>query len=200
MLASDLNNPEFVNPTNPEELLHVEFFWKEPVLKWQSELQGKEVRGPRTAFVRIMRPGDQTSIHETPVRDDHKARWPKKWLVWQMKEGLIEGADIPGWKIDDWSELQEEQRHELKYLRFNTVEQIAGASDSQIQRLGLGGITLREKARHSLKERNRAEYAKEMEAKDKELSDMKARLAKLEALVPQVGAKQETLGLPKKDK
>jgi hypothetical protein len=82
-------------------------------------------------------------------------------------------------------------------LRFLTVEQLAGASDSQIQKLGLGGVGLREHAKMSLKERGRAEYKAEMEAKDKELAEMKERLAKLETLLP-VAGKQDTLHVPKK--
>ena len=196
MLASDLNNPEFSNPMNPEALLHVEFYWHAPIDKWQSQLQEKEVRGARIPFVRIMRPGDNTSNHETAVRDDHKRRWPQLWLAWQVKEGMIEGtADLPGWKIEEWPAIKEEQRHELKYLRFHTVEQIAGASDAQVQRLGIGGVGLREQAKIALKERNRAEYKAELDAKDKELSDMKARLAKLESMF---APKQEILTVHKK--
>ena len=86
-----------------------------------------------------MAPGNDKRVIETPVREDHKARWPAKWLAWQMREGLIEGAaaDVPGWPLKDWPELNEQQRRELEYLRFSTVEQLAGASDGQIQRLGL---------------------------------------------------------------
>jgi hypothetical protein len=36
---------------------------------------------------------------------------------------------------------------ELKYLKFMTVEQVAGASDAQISALGAGYVTLREKAK-----------------------------------------------------
>ena len=68
MLASDLNNPEFANPTNPDAMLHVEFFWAQPVNKWASDVAGKEVLGERRPFVRIMRPGDNTSIIETADR------------------------------------------------------------------------------------------------------------------------------------
>ena len=208
MLASDLNNQNFANPRNPDDMLSVVFFWKEPVDKWKSEKAGKEVRGKKQPFVRISKPGDNTSVYETAVRDDHKARWPQKWLAWQIKEGLIEGiSDVPGWKLEDWDVLKgkETQVHELKYLRFSTVEQLAGASDAQIQRLGIGGIGLREQARTSLKERSRAEYKTEMEAKEKELAEMKAQqavmmdqLKQLQALLPVAG--KETLHIPKKDK
>ena len=198
MLASDLANPEFTNPQNPDDLMHVEFYWNEPVDKWASEAAGKEVRGKRVPFVRIMRAGDNTSIMETPVREDHKGRWPRKWLAWQMKEGLIEGAgvDIPGWKIEEWDAVNknETQLHELKYMRFNTVEQLAGASDAQLQKIGIDGLGLRERARVALKERGRAEYKAEMEAKDKQLKEMQERLAKLEA----AAMNSNTLHAPKK--
>ena len=184
MLASDLNNPEFTNPSNPDDVLHVDFYMYAAIDANKSAAEGKEVRCPPVPYVRIMRPGDNTSIIETPVRDDHKARWPKRWLAFQMREGMIEGqADIPGWKIEDWSVVNPDQIHELKYLRFSTVEQIAGASDSQIQRLGLGGSGLREQARAALKEKSRAEFKAELEAKDAENQAIRDRLAALEKML-----------------
>jgi len=174
MLASDLNNPEFVNPKNPDDLLHVEFYWHEPIDEWASAEQKREVRRPRIPFVLIMRAGDNTSIIRTPVRDDHKARWPRKWLAWQMQEGLIEGnVDVPGWRLEDWPVLTPEQLHEMKYLRFSTVEQLAGASDSQIQRLGMGGIGLRERARAALKEKTEHEIEAAVAERDKELAELR---------------------------
>mgnify|MGYP001572195524 CR=1 FL=1 len=93
------------------------------------------------------------------------------------------GENIPGWKVDEWEHLTKEQIFELKYLRFHVVEQIAGASDSQVQSLGMGGLGLREQARQALKNRMGSEVRDEIAKKDKELSDMKERLAKLEALL-----------------
>ena len=197
MLASDVNNPEFMGAIhNPDAALHVQFYMHEPILKYQSEKEGKEIRGPKVPYIRMMKPGDQYSIIETAVRDDHKRRFANLWLNFQMKEGMIEGnADLPGWKIEDWPALKEDQLHEMKYMRFHTVEQLAGASDAQIQRLGMGGIGIREQARAALKARSRSEYEAEMKAKDKELDDMKGRLAKLEAML--TAPKQDTLTLPK---
>lgn len=204
MLASDLNNPEFSNPINPDSLLHVEFFWSAPVDKWKSEQAGKEVRGPRVPYIRMMKPGDQTSIIETAVRDDHKARFPRLWLAWQMKEKMIDGAadDIPGWKIEDWDVVNETQRHELKFLRFHTVEQLAGASDGQLQKMGMGGVGLRERARAAIKAKHKSEYEADIKAKDKEMQEMRdtlkkqaEQLAQLTALLP---AAKDTLTLPKK--
>jgi hypothetical protein len=202
MLASDLNNPEFVGARNPDELLQVEFYWHTQILQRKSLEAGKEVLGARIPYIRICRPGDRDTILETPVRNDHKARFPQKWLAWQIKEGLVEGVndEVPGWKIDEWPVVKADQLHELKYMRFHTVEQIAMATDAQVQRMGIGGIGLREQAKLALKERSRVEYKVEMDAKQKELDDMRERMAKMEAFMasmPAPVAKQETLTLPK---
>jgi hypothetical protein len=193
LLASDLNNPDFVGATNPDSQLYVEFYWHEPVDKWASEVktqeQGKRVvvKGERQAFVRIMRPGDQTTIIETPVREDHKQRWPERWMYWQMSEGLVDNQVVPGWRIDEWPYLMDkpELLRELKYTRFQTVDQVAGASDAQVQKMGVGGMGLREQARIDLRGHYNKEVAKQLEDKDRELNEMKERMAKLEALVMQ---------------
>src|SRR5690242_9174952 len=112
MLASDLNNPAFVGAVNPDDLLHVEFYWHEPIDKWKSEEEsGKQqrkvvVKMERMPYIRIMTPGREDLIIETAVREDHRARFPRQWLAWQLQEGLIgDQAQIPGWPIDQWEEL-----------------------------------------------------------------------------------------------
>ena len=180
MLASDMNNREFTNPLNPDDLLHVEFYMHAPLDPNKSQIAGKAVYGETVPFVRIMRPGDNTSIIETPVRNDHQARWPQRWLAFQMKEGMIEGViDVPGWKIEEWPVINESQVHELKYLRFSTVEQIAGASDAQIQRLGIGGIGLREQARQALKDKYQSAARTELETRDRQIAELKAQVSEI---------------------
>ncbi len=184
MLASDLANPEFANPQNPDKLLHVEFYMHAPVDPNKSRDLNKKVLMPEQPFIRIMKPGDNTSIIETFVREDHKARFPDKWLYFQMQQGMIDGGvDIPGWKIEEWAYLTPEQVHELKYLRFHTVEQIAGASDAQVQRLGVGGLGMRVEARKALQEKVGAGINAELAKKDAEIADMKATMARMEAAV-----------------
>ena len=105
---------------------------------------------------------------EMAVEDYHKRRFSKQWMAWQIQEGLLEGdADIPGWKIDEWAELDHAQKEELRYLRYQTVEQIAGANDTQVQRMGMGGLALREKAKRALINRTNQVAAQEIEARDK---------------------------------
>ena len=64
-------------------------------------------------------------------------------------------------------------------MRFNTVEQLAGASDAQIQRLGMGGLGLRVKAREAVKARNEAEIRKVTEKQDREIAELRAMVEKL---------------------
>lgn len=214
MLASDLANPEFVNPQNPDSQLFVEFFWHEPPGPAPQVASIPQGRLPKTPYVRIMAPGNDKSVIETAVREDHKARWPQKWLAWQMKEGLIEGAarDVPGWKLSEWNELNEGQVRELDYLRFTTVEQLAGASDAQVQRLGMGGVGLRARAQTALKNRitdaireATAKQAEEIQAlrdrdaaREKEMQEMRELVAKL-AAAPQADEKRKP-GRPRKER
>lgn len=174
MVASDLNNPAFMGPINPDTLLHVEFYMHEPEDVHKSEAAGKIVRLPATPYIRIQNPGDKTSVVESPVLERHKQRWPDKWLYFQIKEGLVEGAvEVPGWKVEEWTHLNPEQVRELKYLRFSVVEQVAGASDEQIQKLGMGGLGLREAAKQALRARMGAEVKEEMQKKDAEILALK---------------------------
>lgn len=171
---SDVSNPHFAGAQNPDDLLFVEFYMHEPEDWNKSMEQGKMVKGPSIPYIRIQKPGDKTSIIETPVREDHKQRWTQKWLYFQMKAGLISGdTSIPGWKLEEWEFLKEDQIRELKFMRFTVVEQIAGASDDQCQRLGMGGMSLREAAKRALKDRMGKEVKDAIEKKDKEMADMR---------------------------
>ena len=199
LLASDLNNPAFVGAVNPDSMLSVEFFWHEPEDVHKSEAAGKVVRLPKMPYIRIQSPGDHTSIMESPVTERHKQRWPDKWLYFQIENNMVEGAaEIPGWKIEEWTHLNPDQVRELKHMRFTVVEQIANASDAQCQKMGMSGMSIREAARQALRSRLGVELKQEMEAKDAEISALKAadaekeeRLKKMEAFMAQMMAASE---------
>ena len=171
MLASDLNNPAFVGALNPDAMVSVEFYWHEQEDVHKSEVAGKVVRLPKMPYVRIQTPGDHTSIIETPATSHHKQRWPDKWLYFQIENNMIEGAaEIPGWKIEEWTHLNPDQVRELKHMRFTVVEQIANASDAQCQKIGMSGMSIREAARQALRARLGVDLKQEMEAKDAKIS------------------------------
>lgn len=157
--------------SNADAQLHVEFY------------ESKEEGYKGVPFVRIMTPGDKTSIYEQPARESHKQRFPRHWLYFQMKQS-DNGAPLPGTTLKIWNaerplELTDALMEELQILKFQTVEQIAGASDAQIQRVGMGAAGLREKARTYLLQRSKLANNEELIKTQKELEDMKAQIASL---------------------
>lgn len=148
---------------NADAKLHVEFYTH------------KEFGRP---FIRIMVPGDTTNIIDQPVRDDHKERFPRQWLHFQMQN---ENGDIPGTKLEEWhaaapADITDGQVAELQILKFRTVEQVATASDAQMTRVGMGGPGLRLKAQAFLRLKNES-------TANAELAETKAQLAALQAQV-----------------
>lgn len=183
---SDVANSNFQGARDPDSLLHVEFYWDEGLdanlTEAASIREGKlvRVRKPKTIYVRVMVPGDKSSILERAKIAQDEVRWPKQWRWFQMQEGIGEHNETDiGWKIEDWDELNDDERRDLKFKRFYTVEQIAGANDAQLNMMGMGGPGLRIKAAQALKARSGAANA----VKDKELADLKAQVEKLTALI-----------------
>lgn len=167
-LETDVSNKNFMGAvTNPDDMLSVEFYEHESLDIFASREKNVKTFRPKAVFIRKVKPGDGLSIIERVADDNDKAQFPVQWLRFQMAAGLMEvQGDIPGWKITDWPELNEDQVRFLTFQRFQTVEQIAAASDHQIQGIGMGGVTLREKARAALRSKMDSSFRGEIEARD----------------------------------
>ena len=166
MLDSDI--------ANADSHLHVEFYISD-----EKDYKGRP-------FVRIIVPGDKTNIVEQPVRDDHKERFPRQWLHFQMKQSEQDTGVIPGTPLHVWAAADPEfvnrgRLEELHILKFQTVEQVATASDAQLQRIGMGAAGLRERARAYLVRKNRVESDSELAKTRSELDELKAQMALLMA-------------------
>ena len=104
MLASDINNPEFVNPQDPDAMIYKEFYWYEPKDKWESDTQTYEtgrkvvIKKPKQIYLRIQKPGDSTTTIQRPMRESDKRRFPKEWMQFQINEGMTD-QPIIGWKV-----------------------------------------------------------------------------------------------------
>lgn len=191
MLASDDNNPEFSNPKDPDSLLHVEFYDYKALDDWETREKGTKIYRKECPFIRIQVPGNNLNIIERPADGRDVLRFPKQWLYYQMQTGKIaDGADVPGWKIDEWDELDHATKHKLKFLRFVTVEQLAGATDAQIQGIGMGADGIRVRARQALQARNRkdvdsavAERDATIKAQGEQLAAMQKQMAEMMALM-----------------
>ena len=103
--------------SNSDSHLHVEFY----------ENDREPYEG--VPFVRIMIPGDKTTEIDQPVREDHKERFPRQWLYYQMKnsDGSLIGTPLEVWHKAAPEEFNDRQMAELQILKFQTVEQVATA-------------------------------------------------------------------------
>ena len=155
--------------SNADSQLHVEFYMfdKAPY---------KDM-----PFVRIMVPGDKTNIIEQPAREHHKERFIRQWLHFQSKnsDGLVIGTKLEQWNKDKPEDFNDHQLAELQILKFQTVEQVATATDAQLQRIGMGAAGLRERARGYLTQRNQSESSSELAKTRSELDELKAQMASL---------------------
>lgn len=160
-LDSDINNAD--------SHLHVEFY----------ENDREPYKG--VPFVRILIPGDKTTEVDQPVREDHKARFPRQWLHYAMKN---ENPSAIGTPLAEWNKSHPEdfndmQMAELQIYKFQTVEQLATASDSQLQKVGMGGVGLRERARQFLALKNRSADAIELDNTKQQLAVLQAQMQEL---------------------
>jgi len=160
-LDSDINNSD--------SHLHVEFY----------EADRDPYKG--VPFVRIMIPGDKTTEIDQPVREDHKERFPRQWLYYQMKnsEGVMIGTPLQEWHSAEPEEFNDRQMAELQILKFQTVEQVATASDSQVQKVGMGAAGLRERARAFLNRKNNVKNTSDLDETKRELEELKTQMAML---------------------
>jgi len=196
-LASDLDNPDFAGARNPNDMLAVEFYDHAALDKWETEKTGIKTFRPECPFVRISIPGNNLNTVERPAEVGDTKRFPREWLVYQMSKGGLNNAGAAGWSIDEWEELNDESRRQLKYLRFFTVEQIASANDIQVQGIGMGGQGLREKAKAAVAARNGKAANEEVAKRDAEIADLKA---KLDMVLTKLGEDKRGPGRPPKER
>jgi len=131
-------------------------------------------------FVRIMTPGDKTNIIDTFASDDHKMRFPRQWLAFQMKGSdevaMLIGVPLSRWRQERPDDLSEVQQAELQILKFQTVEQVATSADAQLQRIGMGAAGLRERARAYLTGKNNSEAQSKISAQQAEIDELKKQM------------------------
>ena len=103
MLASDLNNPEFVGPTDPDARLHVKFYIQPQKNEFKSTLEGRPIFED-VQMIEIRIPGDQLTVIHSAVREDHKQRFPKHWAYFEQTQGK-DNLEI-GTPLTQWPMLQ----------------------------------------------------------------------------------------------
>lgn len=144
----------------------------------QTEQQGRPIFA-ETPYVEIIVPGDKNNRPDVKVTDEHRKRWPSQWAKFQAtKQESIEGTPIENFNI-----LNRAQVAEFKALGILTVEALAGLSDGYLEKLGLYGRQMRERAKQYLQppSATESELRADKHRLEQELASMKARLDSLES-------------------
>jgi len=197
MLASDLANPEFVNPMNPDNTLGVKFYSKPLQNNYRTEQEGRPIFDD-IDMVRITSPGDQLSVIDTIATDHYKNRFRRQWEFYtSKKEGdqLLVGRT----PLSSWPRLTAAQVEELRHMKFYSVEDIANASDIALQNIGMiggmGGSAFRDAAQLYLRVAKDSTVAQRAQ---QEVDTMRAEMAEMRAQFAQLAAKNnaEPIGMP----
>jgi hypothetical protein len=93
-------------------------------------------------YVEIRVPGDRSLVHDVPVQDKHRQRFPREWAA--FKAGDRE--QIVGTPLAMWPRISAPQVEDLKHLKIRTVEELAAVTDAHLQALGTGARMLRDEA------------------------------------------------------
>lgn len=145
-----------------------------------------------TDFVRIMAPGNKENIWDQPVREIDKQNYPRHWLFYQMKktDGQVFGTPLAEWAAafaED--EALGHQIAELHLLKFQSVDQVASMTDTQVQKVGMGAAGLRERARSYLASKNTTQTDADRAKLDRAEKQVEFLTTQMAALVEQINNK-----------
>lgn len=113
---------------------------------YEEAVQSGEVEGRKTykmvERVKVMMPGNGTTMPVFNVTDEFRERWPKEYEA--FKNGIE--PDLNGTPLEEWAILNKAQVLELKSMHIRTIEDVATLPDTAVQRVGRGGYALRDRA------------------------------------------------------
>jgi hypothetical protein len=164
---------------NADNRLQVRFY-KRPIHQEQESIDAGRPIYKEFDFVHICVAGDTLTEIDTYVLNSHKQRFPQQWANYQNRLGAND-EQVIGTPVAEWPLVSKSQAEELRAMKFHTVESIAGASDQQLQRMGMAAgmspYAFRDKAKAFL---NLAMSAAETDKRESEINALKQELAKKE--------------------
>jgi hypothetical protein len=132
-------------------------------------------------FVKIAVPGDKSSLYFQPATDKHKQRFPKAYEAFKARQGGR--GSLEGMPIENWAPISRSIALTLKAAHIHTVEALAIVHDGHIDRIGMNGRELRDKAKAFLDQAKDSaatmKLAGEKKALEDQLAAMQAQIAAL---------------------
>lgn len=128
--------------SNPHGVF-VEFYTEAVEFKHESEIAGRPVF-KEIPFVRIQTPGDRNNILEVKATDYYQKRFPREWEAYKRNAGE---SSVVGTILSQWPQITKSQVKEAEFFGIKTVEQLSTLSDTNVQKLGMGWMEIRNKAK-----------------------------------------------------
>jgi len=162
---------------NADSRLQVRFY-KRPVQQEAETIAEGRPIFKEFDFIHICVAGDTLTEIDTYVLPSHKTRFPIHWANYQNRVGAND-MEVVGTPLSEWPLVSKSQAEELRAMKFHTVEAVAGASDQQLQRMGMAAgmspYAFRDKAKAFL---NLATTSAETDKREQEINLLKEELAK----------------------
>jgi hypothetical protein len=148
--------------------LHVQFYKHAELDSFQTQAQGRKIFNEHV-YIRILAPANRLNVIERRATDEDRARFRNQFVA------FVRGGEqlATGTPLTELPTISAAQVLELKALKVDTIEQLAGMADTTAQLLGTGGVELKARATRYL---DRAANAEELSA---EVRELKVQLAKL---------------------
>jgi FtsZ-binding cell division protein ZapB len=185
----ELDHNIFSNNAEADKALAVKFFIAPVRNEEKSAKEGRPIFDD-TEMVEIRVRGDRNNIPVRPARPEDKQRFRDAYRA--FKDGHTNPQS--GTPLAEWPLMSVSMVEELKYLGFHTVEQIAEAQETALNRV-MGLRQLKDKAKHFMELAKGNSPITELEKQNQELRDqLKASqemMAKLSAKVDELVSKAD---------
>lgn len=124
-----------------DKQLYVQFYRHAELNSFRTKEQGRKIF-EECVYVRILAPANRLLIIERQATDEDKLRFKNQYGHFLDKgESLQEGTPL-----SEFPSLTPAQVLEMRHLKVETVEQLAGIPDTTAQLLGTGGQDLKQRA------------------------------------------------------
>lgn len=121
--------------------LYVQFYRHAELNSFQTREQGRKIF-EECVYIRILIPANRLNIIERRATDEDKLRFSR-----QYTQFLDKGESLQiGTPLSEFPGMSPAQVLELRHLKVETVEQLAGIPDTTAQLMGTGGQELKQRA------------------------------------------------------
>ncbi len=135
MLASDVNNREFAGAMDPDSVMVAKFYKRAIFQPFKSKVEGRQIFED-VLYVEYYAAGSTLHKMDVPAQEYHKQRFSKQWAYYQA--GNTKDSREIGTPLEQWAILSPADVENMRAVKFYTIENVAGASDMQLQSLGMG--------------------------------------------------------------